>query len=109
MRQLVCQRQGVVDVCQGLRRVPQGPEGPSGIGAAGNTRIEAHAEHQRTALVWRVACDGFLQVLAGRRQHAKAEPRRPEGIVGADRDRGVVGTLCQAQQRFPEFSRRVQL
>jgi hypothetical protein len=29
--------------------------------------------------------------------------------VGDDRERGVVGALRQAQQRFPELSRRVQL
>ena len=77
--------------------------------SAANTRIVAHAEHQCTALVWRVACDGFLQVLAGSRQRAKAEPRRPEGIVGDDRERGVVGTLRQAQQGFADLPRRVQL
>ena len=109
MRQLVRQRQGLVEAGQGLLRVPQQPEGPRGIGSAGNTRIVAHAEHRRTALVWRVAGDAFLQVLAGSRQRAKAEPRHPKGIVGDDRERGVVGTLRQAQQRFPELSRRVQL
>ena len=109
MRQLVRQRQGLVDAGQGLLRVPQQPEGQRGIDSAGHTRILAHAEHRRTALVWRVACDAFLQVLAGSRQRAKPEPRHPEGIVGDDRERGVVGTLRQAQQRFPELSRRVQL
>ena len=109
MRQLVCQRQGLVEAGQGLLRVPQQPEGHRGTGSAGNTRIVAHAEHRRTALVWRVACDAFLQVLAGSRQRAKQEPRCPEGIVGDDSERGVVGTLRQAQQRFPDLSRRVQL
>ena len=109
MRQLVRQRQGLVEAGQGLLRVPQQPEGPRGIGSAANTRILAHAEYRRTALVWRVAGDAFLQVLAGSRQRAKVEPRHPEGIVGDDRERGVVGTLRQAQQRFPELSRRVQL
>ena len=51
----------------------------------------------------------FLQVLAGSRQRAKAEPRRPKGIVGDDRERGVVGTLRQTQQRFPKLACRVQL
>jgi hypothetical protein len=69
----------------------------------------AHAEHRRTALVWCVEGDGFLQVLTGSRQRAKVEPRKPEGIVGDDRERGVVGTLRQAQQRVPELSCRVQL
>jgi hypothetical protein len=41
--------------------------------SAANTQILADAEHQCTALVWRVACDGFLQVLAGNRQRAQAE------------------------------------
>ena len=50
-----------------------------------------------------------LQVLAGSRQRAKAEPRRPKGIVGDDRERRVVGTLRQAQQRLPELACRVQL
>jgi hypothetical protein len=109
MRQLVCQRQGIVDVCQGLLRVPQQPESPSGIGSAGNTRIVAYAEQRRTAQVWRVACDAFLQVLEGSRQRAKAAPRPPEGMVGDDSKRGVVGTLRQAQQGFAEFSRRVEL
>jgi hypothetical protein len=62
-----------------------------------------------TALVWRVAGDAFLQVQAGLRQRAQPQPRRPEGIVGEDREHGVVGTLRQAQQGFPELSRRVQL
>ena len=70
MRQLVRQRQGLVEAGQGLLRVPQQPEGPCGIGSAGHTRILAHAEHQRTVLVWRVAGDAFLQVLAGSRQRA---------------------------------------
>ena len=43
------------------------------MASAGNTRILAHTEYQRTALVWCVACDGFLQVLAGSRQRAQAE------------------------------------
>ena len=109
MRQLVRQRQGIVEVGQGLLRVPQQPEGRSGIEPAANTRILAHAEHRRTALVWRVACDAFLQVQAGSRQRAKPQPRYPKGIVGDDRKRGVVGTLRQAQQRFPDLSRGVQL
>ncbi len=67
MRQLVRQRQGLVEAGQGLRRVPQHPEGQRGMAAAGNTPILAHAEHRHTALVWRVVCDAFLQVLAGSR------------------------------------------
>ena len=109
MRQLVCQRQGLVETGQGLIRVPQQPEGQRGMGSAGNTRILAHAEHQSTALVWRVTCDAFLRVLAGSRQRAKPEPRHPKGIVGDDHECGVMGTLRQAQQRVPDLSRRVQL
>jgi hypothetical protein len=78
-------------------------------GFGSHTQILAHAEHQFTALVWRVACDGFLQVQAGGRQRAKEEPRRPEGIVGDDRERGVFGTLRQAQQGFVDLPRFVQL
>ena len=82
MRQLVRQRQGLVDVGQGLLRVPQQPEGHRGIDSAGNTRILAHAEHRRTALVWRVACDAFLQVLAGSRQRAKRATTSTQGHSG---------------------------
>jgi hypothetical protein len=60
---------------------------------AGHTWILAHAEHQRTALLWRVAGDAFLQVLAGRRQRAKPPPRRPKGIVSDDREREIVGLV----------------
>ena len=74
-----------------------------------NTQILAHAEHQCTVLVWRAACDGFLQVQAGGRQRAKVEPRQPEGIVGDDSERGVVGTLRQAQQGFADLPRGVEL
>ena len=81
MRQLVRQGQGLVDAGQGLLRIPQYPEGPCGIGAAAHTRIEAHAEHQRTALVWRVVGDACLQVLAGCRQRTQGEPGQPEGMV----------------------------
>ena len=109
MRQLVRQRQGLVDAGQGLLRVPQEPEDPRGISPAANARILAHTEHRRTALVWRVACDAFFQVLAGSRQRAKLEPRPPEGIVGDDRERGVVGALRQAQQGLPDLLRRMQL
>ena len=66
------------------------------MNSAANTRIDTHAEHRRAVLVWRVAGDGFLQVLAGRRQRTKAEPRHPKGIVGDDRERGVMGLLRQA-------------
>jgi len=37
------------------------------MGSAGNTRILTYAEYWSTALVWRVACDAFLQVLASSR------------------------------------------
>src|SRR5215510_3037454 len=60
MRQLLRQRQGLVDVCQGLRRVPQEPEGQRGPHSAACTWILAHAKHRSMALVWRVECDGFL-------------------------------------------------
>jgi hypothetical protein len=69
----------------------------------------AHAEHRSTALVWCVVCDPFLKVLAGSRQRAKVEPRRPKGIVGDDRKRGIAGMLRQTQQRVPEFLCGVQL
>ena len=62
-----------------------------------------------SALVWRVACDAFLQVRAGSSKGAKEAPRHPKGMVGDDRKRGVVSMLCQAQQRVPELSCRVQL
>ena len=77
--------------------------------SAANTQIGTHAEHQCTVLPWRVACDGFLQVLAGSRQRTKEEPRSPKGIVGDDRERGVFGMLCQAQQGFADLPRGVQL
>ena len=80
------------------------------MASAGNTRILARAEHQSTALVWRVACDACLQVLASSRQHAKEEPHlAPKGIVGNDSKRGVMGMLCQAQQGFAELSCRLEL
>src|SRR6266540_3502088 len=79
------------------------------MGLAGNTQILANAERRSTALVWRVVCDAFLQVLASSRQRTKGAPRTPEGMVGDDSERRVVGTLRQAQQRFAELSRRVQL
>ena len=82
-----------MDAGQGLIRIPQEPEGRSIIDTAGNPQILAHAEHRSTALVWRVACDGCLQVQAGSRQRAKEEPRRPKGIMGDDRERGVFGAL----------------
>jgi len=79
------------------------------MASAAHTRILAHAEHRRPVLVWRVACDGFLQVQAGGRQRAKEEPRRPEGIVRDNRERGVFRTLRQAQQGFADLPRSVQL
>src|SRR5262245_40682955 len=109
MRQLVRQRQGLVEAGQGLLWIPQQPEGPSGKESAGNTRIVAHAKHWRTAQVWRVACAGFLQMRVGNRQRTKAPPRHPKGIVGEDRERAVFGALRQAQKRFPELSCSVEL
>ena len=41
------------------------------MGSAANTQILANAEYRRTALVWRVVCDAFLQVLASSRQRTK--------------------------------------
>src|SRR6266446_3966963 len=104
MRQLLRQRQGLVEAGQGLRRVPQQPERYRGIGLAGDTQIEARAEYQGTALVWRVAGDACLQVQAGSRQRAKEEPCCPQGIVGDDRERGVIGRLRQTQQGVPELA-----
>jgi hypothetical protein len=77
--------------------------------SAGNTRILANAEHRSTALVWRIKRDAFFEMLAGRRQRAMPQPRQTEGPVGDDSERRVMGTLRQAQQRFPELSRGVQL
>ena len=82
MRQLVRQRQGLLEASQGLLRVPEQPEGPCGIGSAGHTQILTYAEHQRTALVWRVACDAFLIVLAGSRERAKPATTSPRGHGG---------------------------
>src|SRR5215510_1851508 len=107
MRQLMCQRYGIVAACQGLIRIPQDPEGPSGIDATGNARIMANTEHRRAVLVWRVECDPFLQVLEGSRQLTKVEPRRPEGMVGDDSECRVVGALCQVEQGFPELACRI--
>ena len=76
-----------------MLRIPQQPEDPRSIESAANTRIVAYAEHRRTALVWCVKGEAFLQVLAGRWQRAKVEPRHPKGIVGDDGKRGVVGLL----------------
>src|SRR5262249_5284636 len=108
MRQLLCQCQGLVEADQGLLRVSQQPQGPSGIDSAGNTRILTHAEYRCAALVWRVACDAFLQVLAGRPQRAKEAPCASKSSVGDDRERGGVGTLRQAQQRVAELLCRAQ-
>src|SRR5262249_29661342 len=107
--QSVRQRQGVVSACQGLRWVPQYPEGQRGKDSGANTRIDAHAEHQSTVLVWRVACDDFLQVQAGSRQCATVELCLPKSIVGEDSKRGIVVTLRKTQQRFPKLSCRVEL
>ena len=109
MPQLVRQGQGLVEAGPRLLRVPQQPEGPGGIGAAGHPRILAKTERRRTALVGRVVGDACLQVLAGCRQGAEAEPRHPKGIVRDDRERRVVGALRQAQQRLPDLTRRVVL
>src|SRR5215470_3028740 len=79
------------------------------MGSTANTQILANAEYRSPALVWRVVGDGFLQVLAGRRQRAEAEPCPSESMVGDDHERRVVGTLRQAQQCFTEFACGVQL
>ena len=47
--------------------------------------------------------------MAGGRERAKPERRQPEGIVGDDRERRVIGTLREAQQGFAELARRMQL
>jgi hypothetical protein len=56
----------------------------------------ANAEQRGMVLIWRVACDAFLQVLAGSWQHTKAERRDPEGKMGDNRVRGDMVTLRQA-------------
>ena len=73
----------------------------------GNTQILAYTEHRRTALLWRVVCNAFLYMLASSRDRTKPERRRAKGIVGNDRERGVIGALRQAQQGFRELARRV--
>src|SRR5262249_28163805 len=103
------QRQGLVEAGQGLCRVPQHPEGQRSKGSADNIRIEAHVEHWRKVLVWRVACNGFLQMLASSRKRPEVELRPPGGRVGNDRECRGVGMLRQAQQLSPEFLRCTQL
>jgi hypothetical protein len=56
----------------------------------------ANAEQRGMVLIWRVACDAFLQVLAGSWQHTKAERRDPEGKMGDNCMRGDMVTLRQA-------------
>ena len=61
--QRVRQRQGVVSACQGLRWVPQYPEGQRGSDSAANTHIVAfYANHQHPALGWCVEGNACLQV-----------------------------------------------
>src|SRR5215475_9380741 len=96
MRQLLYHRQGLVDMSHGLLWVSQYPEGLRGKSAAAHTWIEAHAEFWSTALIWRIACDGFFQALTGSRKRTKAAPRHPKDIGGDDRGCGVVGALRQA-------------
>ena len=50
MRQRVRQRQGLVDLGQRLRWIPQQPEGQCGMRAAGHPWILAQAERGRPAL-----------------------------------------------------------
>ena len=84
-------------------------EGPSGIGSAGDTRILAYAEHRRTALVWRVAGDATVARCWRAAGNVPRQNHHPKGIVGNDRERGIVGLVRQAQQGVPELARRVQL
>ena len=110
MRQLVRQRQGLVEAGQGLLRVPQQPEGHSGMGSAANTRILEPMRNtgaRRWSGVERAMPSSRCRRAAG--NAPKQKPRHPEGIVGDDRERGVIGTLRQAQQGFADLSRRVQL
>jgi hypothetical protein len=60
MRQLLHQRQDLVEAGQSLRRGPQQPEGPSGNDSADHTQILANVEPRRTTLLWRVACNACL-------------------------------------------------
>ena len=101
MRQLVRQRQGLVEADQGLRRVPQQPEGHRGIDSAGDTQIMDHGEYQRTVLVWPGAGDACFQVPTGGRQGTKPQPRTPQGIVGEDREGGVLGRVAPGPTTSP--------
>src|SRR5262245_55010340 len=84
MRQRVCQRQGLEEAAQRLMWVSQQPESFSGIHSTVHAGIGPHTKYWSTVLVWRIAGDAGLQVLAGSRQYAKVEPRQPEGLVGDD-------------------------
>jgi hypothetical protein len=53
----------------------------------------AHTEHWSMALLRRVACNAFLQVLASSRQYAKPEPRLPEYKVSNNNEHRVVAPL----------------
>jgi hypothetical protein len=44
-----------------------------------------------------LAGDAGLQVLAGSRQRATIEPRRPKGLVSDDRERGIIGSVRSVQ------------
>src|SRR5262249_13656201 len=109
MRERMCKRQGIVNAGQGLLRVPQQPEGHSAIGSAGHTRILAYAERRPIVLVWRGACNGFLQMLAGRWQYPMEEPRNSKSIVRDASAHWVVGLLRQVQQSFSQLSRHMEL
>ena len=52
-----------MEACQGLGRVPEQPEGSSGMGAAANPRIEAHAEPRSTVQVRETATDTLVTAI----------------------------------------------
>ena len=110
MRQLVRQRQSLVEAGQGLLRVSQQREGHRGIDAAGNPRILAHAERRSTALVWRVAGDAVLQVLARQQATHLGRTRSTRRAWWAMTARAGSWARCARRSNVsPSLARRVQL
>src|SRR5262245_30225418 len=94
-----------MDLLQGLVRIAKTPQSPSNTVPGAHPRVMPGVEKGLGAVVLGIVeGPGLLYVSLGRGELSKIEQDRPQRMPGLQEERGVLGTLGQAEELFPQLT-----
>jgi hypothetical protein len=105
VREFLREAEGFVAPLQGLRWIPEQPQGPGRIREARHLGILSIERNHVTVLLGVIDGEALLQVRAGRGQHALEEQRRPQRPMGLQPKGGALEALRQVQALFSQVVR----